>query len=93
MALNIVLEHLKKIMPQMALDKLSEKFKAGQYIDGHVSKELASWQNSVPAIPNGKALILAPISEKIWRGVSEALLNKKQLKITYRNPVVGGEVN
>jgi predicted DNA-binding transcriptional regulator YafY len=87
LALTLAQDHLKKIMPQAALDLLNNKFiEAEQHIESQEKNSLAQWKNRVCAIPNGKALIPAEIKDDVWRNVSEALINKKQLLVTYRKP-------
>lgn len=87
LALTLAQDHLKKIMPQTALDLLMNKFKeAEQHIESQERNSLAQWKNRVRAMPNGKALLPAEINEDVWFNVSEALINKKQLKVTYRKP-------
>jgi predicted DNA-binding transcriptional regulator YafY len=44
---------------------------------------LSHWARKVRAIPNGKALIPAPLSEATWQTVSEALLSKRAIDVTY----------
>jgi predicted DNA-binding transcriptional regulator YafY len=36
-------------------------------------------------LPNGKALIPAPIDEDVWRKVTQAMLEKQQLMVKYRS--------
>lgn len=87
LALTLAQDHLKKIMPQTALDLLMHKFKeAEQHIESQEQNSLAQWKSRVRAIPNGKALIPAEIKDDVWRNVSEALINKKKLSVTYRKP-------
>lgn len=87
LSLNIAQAHLENTLPQVVLDKLRTRFEAAeQYIESHGKNTLANWKNRVRAIPNGKALIPAKITEEIWRLTTEALLEKKQILITYRNP-------
>lgn len=87
LALTLAQDHLKKIMPQTALHLLKNKFKeAEQHISGHGENVLAHWSTRVRAIPNGKSLLPAEVNEDVWSNVSEALINKKQLKVVYRNP-------
>lgn len=87
LSLNIAQEHLKNTLPQVALDKLRTRFDAAeQFIESHGKNTLANWKSRVRAIPNGKALMPANITEDIWRLTTEALLEKKLLTITYRNP-------
>jgi predicted DNA-binding transcriptional regulator YafY len=87
LALTLAQDHLKKIMPQTALDLLKNKFKeAERHISSHEKNVLAHWHSRVRAIPNGKSLLPAEVDEDVWRNVSEALINKNQLNVTYRNP-------
>lgn len=87
LSLNIAQEHLKNTLPQVVLDKLRTKFEAAEkFIESHGKNSLANWKSRIRAIPNGKALMPAEITEDIWRLTTEALLEKKQLSVTYRKP-------
>src|SRR5690606_3691505 len=44
---------------------------------------LAHWARRVRAHPNGKALLPAQVSTDVWRAVSVALLERRQLKVDY----------
>ena len=86
LALNIAEEHLNKILPKVVLDKLQTRFKAAeQLINAQTNNNLSDWKKRVRAIPNGKSLIPASISEQTWSVVTESLLYKKQINIHYKN--------
>jgi predicted DNA-binding transcriptional regulator YafY len=87
-ALTLVLaeEYLRGLLPQIAIDQLAGQFEnARKYLEGLNGNRLAHWSNYVKAIPNGKALIPAPIEHDVWQLVTDALLNHYALDVEYRS--------
>ncbi len=87
-ALTLVLaeQYLSGLMPQIAIDQLAGQFEtARKYLDGLNGNRLAHWSEYVKAIPNGKALIPAPIEHNVWQLVTDALLNHYALGVEYRS--------
>lgn len=77
-------EQLRSLLPQSVADQLSPQFNAARnFLANLEGNGLALWVQKVRALPNSKALIAAPISEEIWRSVTEGLLNNKQLEVSY----------
>ncbi|NLD14109.1 MAG: WYL domain-containing protein [Gammaproteobacteria bacterium] len=84
LTLHLAEEHLRTLLPASVADLLNPQFDAArQHLQALSSNHLASWANSVRALPNGKTLIPAPIDGQIWQQVSEALLHKQQIRIQY----------
>ncbi|GGK02529.1 helix-turn-helix transcriptional regulator [Pseudomonas matsuisoli] len=84
LALYLAESHLKTILPAAVLDQLAPQFrKARHYLDGLGHNDLAHWARRVRSVPNGKALIPAQIDPEIWARVSTALLERRQLKVSY----------
>lgn len=84
LALYLAESHLKSLLPQSVLDLLSPQFdKARNYLDDLDQNNLAHWAQRVRAIPNGKALLPAPVAPAVWQAASNALLERKQLRIDY----------
>ncbi|MDM8348329.1 WYL domain-containing protein [Pseudomonas sp. sp1636] len=84
LALYLAENHLKPLLPQIVLDQLAPQFnRARNHLDGLQRNELAHWARRVRAIPNGKALHPAEINPNVWGEVSTALLERRQLKVTY----------
>lgn len=85
-ALTLVLaeEYLTGLLPQVAIDQLGGQFhNARKYLDSLERNSFAHWTQFVKAIPNGKALIPAPISHDVWQWVTDALLNGYALDVQY----------
>lgn len=84
LALYLAESHLKSLLPQSVLDLLSPQFsKARNYLDDLEQNDLAHWARRVRAHPNGKALLPAQVNADVWRAVSVALLERRQLKVDY----------
>jgi len=84
LALYLAESHLKSLLPQSVLDLLSPQFsKARNYLDELDQNDLAHWARRVRAHPNGKALLPAQVNADVWRAVSVALLERRQLKVDY----------
>lgn len=77
-------EHLQPLLPAIAYAKLQPQFQqAREFLDAQKSNQFAHWNQQIKAVPNGKALIPADISEPIWYAISEGLLQGKILNVTY----------
>lgn len=86
LALCLAQHHLKCLLPQSVLSLLSPSFdKARNYLDGLGHNDLSHWARRVRTVPNGKALIPAPIDPSIWEQVSAALLGQRQLRVRYHS--------
>lgn len=85
-ALTLVLaeEYLKGLLPPVVVDQLAPQFRdSRQLLDDLEQNGLSQWARRVRAIPNGKALIPAPLSAATWQTVTEALLSKRAIDVTY----------
>ena len=77
-------EQLRSLLPASVADQLKPQFQAArQHLNSLEYNQLADWAKGVRALPNGKALIPAPLNDDVWARVSEALLHQKQLQVTY----------
>ncbi len=86
LALYLSENYLAALLPRSVLDQLGPQFhRARNYLDGLERNGLAHWARRVRAIPNGKALLPAQIDEHVWREVSVALLERRQLQVEYRS--------
>lgn len=87
LSLNLAQKHLKTLLPHTILEQLKSRFEiAENYLQQQTNNRIINnWQQRVYAMPNGKALLPADICPQTWQNISEALLHKKQLKITYSN--------
>lgn len=84
LALHLAETQVRKLLPQSVADQVNPLFAAAhQHLDGLQHNGLADWAKIVRVLPNGKALQPAAIVENIWEQVTEALLNKQQLQVTY----------
>ena len=84
LALYLAEGHLKSLLPQSVLDLLGPQFnKARNYLSELEQNHLGHWARSVRALPNGKALLPAPIAPETWSAVSTALLEHRQLRVEY----------
>ncbi|WP_404296925.1 helix-turn-helix transcriptional regulator [Halomonas sp.] len=85
-ALTLVLaeEYLKGLLPPVVVGQLTPQFTdARRLLDDLESNGLSQWAKRVRAIPNGKALIPAPLEESTWQAVTQALLEQKALDVQY----------
>lgn len=84
LALYLAESHLKTLLPQSVLDQLGPQFRmARDYLDNLENNGLAHWARRVRAHPNGKSLQPAQIISQVWELTSTALLEHKQLQISY----------
>jgi predicted DNA-binding transcriptional regulator YafY len=84
LALFLAEDHLKSLLPQGVLDHLSPQFnRARSHLNNLQRNELANWARRVRAMPNGKVLLPAHVAPAVWGEVSTALLERRQIKITY----------
>jgi len=84
LALYLAEGHLQSLLPQSVLDQLGPQFRmARDYLDNLGNNGLAHWAQKVRAIPNGKSLLPSQIAPYVWHQTSTALLERKQLQISY----------
>ncbi|CAM5435550.1 WYL domain-containing protein OS=Stutzerimonas stutzeri OX=316 GN=N5C32_23540 PE=4 SV=1 [Stutzerimonas stutzeri] len=84
LALYLAESHLQSLLPQSVLDQLGPQFRmARDYLDNLENNGLAHWARKVRAIPNGKSLQPAKIDTHVWNQTSTALVERKQLQISY----------
>ena len=84
LALYLAESHLKTLLPQSVLDQLGPQFRmARDYLDNLENNGLAHWARRVRAHPTGKSLQPAQIASQVWEQTSTALLEHKQLQISY----------
>lgn len=78
--------HLRGLLPQSVADQLNPQFHAARvHLEQLEHNGIAHWAKIVRALPNGKALLPATITGTTWRTVTEALLEQRQLDITYHS--------
>ncbi|MEA3250582.1 MAG: WYL domain-containing protein [Pseudomonadota bacterium] len=85
-ALTLVLaeEYLKGLLPPVVIDQLAPQFRnARLLLNGLTDNGMGQWAQRVRAIPNGKALLPAPLDEAIWQTICQGLLEKSALEATY----------
>ncbi|MEN4825570.1 WYL domain-containing protein [Pseudomonas sp. P39-UII1] len=86
LALYLSENHLNALLPQTVLDQLGPQFRrARNYLHGVGGNGLADWARRVRALPNGKTLLPASLSPQVWADVSRALLERRQLQVSYRS--------
>lgn len=84
LALFLAEEQLRDLLPQSVTDQLNPQFEAArQYLTNLQENGLANWTKKVRALPSGRVLVPAAISESVWRNTTEALLFNKQIKVEY----------
>ena len=84
LAYYLVEQHLDRLLPQNVVDYLAPRFQtARRYLDGLHQHPLQHWTKRVRSLPNGKALLPAPLEPQVWEHVSTAVAQQKQLSITY----------
>lgn len=84
LALYLSESHLNGTLPQSVLEQLGPQFRrARNFLDGLGRNGLAHWARRVRTLPNGKALIPAPLAPRVWAHVSAALLEGRQLQVEY----------
>jgi len=84
LALHLAESHLNTLLPQSVLDQLNPHFRSARdYLDGMERNGLAHWARRVRTLPNGKALLPAPLQPTIWTQVCTALLERRQLRVDY----------
>lgn len=77
-------EQLRSLLPASVADQLNPQFQAArQHLASLEHNQLAGWAKRVRALPNGKTLIPAPLEDRVWAQVSEALLHQKMLQVDY----------
>ncbi|TBW32070.1 WYL domain-containing protein [Azotobacter chroococcum] len=84
LALHLAESHLNHLLPQSVLDQLNPHFRSARdYLDGMERNGLAHWARRVRTLPNGKALLPAPLQPATWTLVCTALLERRQLRVDY----------
>lgn len=84
LALHLAESHLHHLLPQGVMQQLSHQFRAAQsHLDSLANNLLALWPQRVRAIPAGQALQPAKIDPQVWAAASEALVQQKQLQVSY----------
>lgn len=84
LALYMVEEQLTGLLPHTVLNQLKPQFnEARKYLESMNHNDLAHWRSVVRSAPSGKLLRPAEIQPEIWRDVTESLLLKRQLSVTY----------
>lgn len=84
LALILTEEYLQNLLPQSTSVQLRGQFEAARkHLDQLRVKGFSHWSDRVKAIPNGKALIPAPIDPIVWERVSEALLKSTAIDVKY----------
>lgn len=84
LALHLAESHLNHLLPQSVLDQLNPHFRSARdYLDGMERNGLAHWARRVRTLPNGKALLPAPLQPATWTQVCTALLERRQLRVDY----------
>lgn len=85
-ALTLVLaeEYLRGLLPPVVVGQLAPQFTdARRLLDDLEGNGLSQWAKRVRAIPNGKALLPAPMDEHVWQVVTQALLEQTSLDVHY----------
>ncbi|MFD2438587.1 helix-turn-helix transcriptional regulator [Modicisalibacter luteus] len=85
-ALTLVLaeEYLTGLLPPVVIGQLSPLFRnARLLLNSLADNGMGQWARRVRAIPNGKALLPAPLDEAIWQTICQGLLEKSTLEATY----------
>lgn len=76
--------HLDHLLPQAVMQQLAPQFRAArEHLNSLNQNQLAHWPQRVRAIPNGQALMPADIALEVWAAVSEALVEQRQLRVSY----------
>lgn len=84
LALYMVEEQLTGLLPHTVLDQLKPQFnEARKYLESLNHNDLAHWTSVVQSAPAGKLLRPAEILPQVWCAVTESLLSKRQLSVTY----------
>lgn len=84
LALTLAEDHLQSLLPQTVLSLMAPQFrKARAYLDSMEKNQLSNWSRRVRAVPNGKSLLPAQIDAEVWTSISLALLEHKQLAVSY----------
>ncbi|KKI25044.1 Uncharacterized protein AC502_2589 [Pseudomonas syringae pv. maculicola] len=86
LALYLSESHLNTLLPQTVLDQLGPQFRrARNFLSDLGHNGFADWARKVRAIPNGKTLLPAAIVPEVWGQVSDALLEGRQLEVSYQS--------
>lgn len=90
LAVHLAETQLNNLLPQSVTDQLKPLFStARQHLSALQHNGVADWVKVVRTLPNGKALIPAPIDSNVWQQVTDALLNKQQLQVNYSSRTKG----
>lgn len=77
--------HLSHLLPPGVQKLLKPHFDLARSQLQEGGSGLTRWANRVRVLPNGKALIPARIAEPVWGAVANALMQNRQLRVTYRS--------
>lgn len=90
LAFSYAERHLAHLLPHSLSSQLQPYFdQAKNQLIGDLG--MARWANSLRVIPNGKALIPAPIKHDVWETVVQAFMQHCQLRISYKSRSQGEE--
>jgi predicted DNA-binding transcriptional regulator YafY len=86
LAMIMVEQHLSNLLPATTIDVLKPYFKsAHQHLTATLkAHNVKTWLNKVRTVQANQTLLAPKIKADLQRTVTEALLNDKQLQITYR---------
>lgn len=85
LTLAMVADHLDGVLPPATLEHLAPFFdRAKNVLSEHATSGLARWQRRVRVLPEGQPMAPALIEPAILNSVYQALLDGRQLNVTYR---------
>lgn len=92
LALELVQQHLKPLLPTAQLDSLRGLFRASRQKLDALSEDnpMSRWASRVRVVPAHQALLAPPVNPDIQAVIYEALLKRLQVRVNYRN--VKGEL-
>jgi predicted DNA-binding transcriptional regulator YafY len=86
-SLGLMEDILRQLIPQNLVQALEGRFAAASdKLKALPKNRLAKWADLVRYLPPGLPLLKPAIDPEVSRAVQEALLQRQQLKVTYRGP-------
>ncbi len=84
--LLMVEQHLQAMLPPSTLDVMAPYFKAARMrlASGAKNGKAKMWAEKIRAVPPTQPLLAPKVDADVQRIVSDALLNEKQLQVSYR---------
>ena len=81
---NLVEQYMQNLLPRSTLSHMAPWFEAAQGVASSQASTVTKWRDKLRVIPHTLNKIAAPINPGIQATIYDALLNERQVMVTYR---------